>query len=267
MNIYLFELKMYKKSIIIWSFSIMFWIIFYMAFYPMIGSEGEAFDLITEEFPKEFLSMFGINSDLPMSSVLGYFALTFSMAQIPIAIQAANYGFSSLSVEERELTADFLLSKPVKRQKIIISKFLAALTSLTIVNVFIWIASIISIYLFKGDQEVSLNHVYILLSSVVLFQLFFLSLGMMVSVSIKKVSSVLSFSMAFALGLYIVNSFSLIFSSDLLGVISPYSHFNPAYILLEGHYNPLYTIIALLIIVVSLVMSYFLYLRRNIHSL
>lgn len=267
MNIYLFELKMYKRSIIIWSFAIAFWIIFYMAFYPMIGGDGVDFDAIMADFPEEFSAMFGINSDLPVSSVLGYFSLTFSMAQIPIAIQAANYGFSALSIEERELTADFLLSKPVKRKTIIISKFLAAFTSLTIVNVFIWISSILAITMFKGENIISLNNVYILLSSIVFFQLFFLSVGMLISVAIKKVSSVLSFSMAFALGLYVINSFALIFSSDFIGIISPYSHFNPSYILIEGHYNPLYTLISILVIIGSLFMSYFLYLKRNIHSL
>jgi len=267
MNVYLFELKMYKKSIIIWSAAIAFWIIFYMAFYPLIGGEGVDFDSIMSKFPKEFSALFGINNDLPVSSVLGYFSLTFSMAQIPIAIQAANYGFSSLSIEERELTADFLLSKPIKRETIIISKFLAALTSLMIVNVFIWISSIVAINMFKGDNVVSFDYVYILLSSVIFFQLFFLSLGMAISVLIKKINSVLSFSMAFALGLYVVNSFALIFSSDVLGYISPYSHFNPSYILVEGHYHPIYTVISILVIIVSLFMSYFLYLRRNIHSL
>lgn len=238
-----------------------------MAFYPMIGADSTAFDLIVEDFPEEFLAMFGMNSDLPITSVLGYFGLTFSMAQIPIAIQAANYGFHSLSVEEREYTADFLLSKPVKRSKVIISKFFAALTSLTIVNVFIWISSISSLYLFRGDLTFNLNYVIVLLSSIVLFQLFFLSLGMVISVSIKKVNSVLSLSMAFAIGFYVVNSLNAILSSDLLGYISPYTHFSPTYILVEGHYNLIYTIVSILIIVLSLGMSYFLYLRRNIHSL
>ena len=48
-----------------------------------------------------------------------------------IALQAANYGYSLVSVEERELTADFLLSKPVGRVQILTSKLLAALRDLT----------------------------------------------------------------------------------------------------------------------------------------
>ena len=267
MNIYLFELKMYKNSIIIWSLAISFWIIFYMAFYPMIATDSAAFDQIMADFPPEFLAIMGMNSELPMSSILGYFGLTFSMAQIPIAIQAANYGFHTLSVEEREMTADFLLSKPVTRSKVIISKFLAAFTSLAIINVFVWISSIISLYAFKGDQSFALRNVIVLLSTVVFFQLFFLSVGMVVSVSLRKISSVLSYSMALGFGLYILNSLKSLFSSDIFGYISPYSHFNPSYILLEGYYHPVFTIISLSIIVISLLMSYFLYLRRNIHSL
>ncbi len=267
MNIYLFELKMYKKSIIIWSISISFWIMFYMAFFPMITASGASFDGIMEEFPPEFLAMFGMNIDLPMSSILGYFGLTFSMAQIPIAIQASNYGLHALSVEERELTADFLLSKPVKRNKIIISKFLAALTSLTIVNAFIWIFSIASLYIFSGDQAFEMSKVLVLLTTVIFFQLFFLSVGMVISVSLRKINSILSYSMGLGFGLYIMNSFKELLSSDLFGYISPYTYFSPTYILINGHYEILLTIICLSIIVISLTMSYFLYLKRNIHSL
>ena len=267
MNIYLFELGMYKKSIFIWSIAISFWIIFYLMFFPMIAGDGAAFDMIMEEFPEEFLAAFGMNSDLPMSSILGYYGLTFGMSQIPIAIQAANYGFGTLSVEERELTADFLLTKPITRRKIIVSKFFAALTGLTIVNACIWVSSILAIYLFKDGQTVDLSKVFILLSSITLFQLFFLSVGMAISVSVKKVGSVLSFSMGLSFGLYILNSLNSIFSSGFLGIFSPYTHFNPTYILVEGSYDIVYTLISVIIITISLAMSYFLYLKRNIHSL
>ncbi len=267
MNIYLFEFKMYRKSIIIWSLAIPFWILFYMAFFPVISADSTAFDMIMADFPPEFLAAFGMNSDLPMSSVLGYFGLTFGMAQIPIAIQAANYGFHTLSVEERELTADFLLSRPVTRRKIIISKFFAALTSLTIVNVFIWGSSLASIYLFKGNQTFELSNVLVLLSTITLFQLYFLSVGMVISVSVKKISSVLSYSMAMGFGLYILNSLKDMLSSDIFGLISPYSHYSQQYILINGHYNVTLTIISVLITIISLSMSYFLYLRRNIPSL
>lgn len=267
MNVFLFELKMYKKSIIIWSIAISFWIIFYMAFYPMIATDSSAFEAIMADFPPEYLAAFGMNPDLPMSSILGYFSLTMGMTQIPIAIQASNYGFATLSVEERELTADFLLSKPVTRKKIIVSKFLAAFLALTIVNIFVWISSISSLYLFSGDQTFTLGVVILFLTTIGMFQLFFLSIGMVISVSVKKISSVLSYSMALSFGLYILNSLNSLFSSSIIGSVSPYTHFNPSDILANEQYNIGFTIVSISIIIISLLMSYFLYLRRNIHSL
>ena len=46
-------------------------------------------------------------SGIDMASVLGFYGLAFGFVQVCLAIQAANYGFSMLSVEERDLTADF----------------------------------------------------------------------------------------------------------------------------------------------------------------
>ena len=66
-------------------------------------------------FPKELLIAFGM-VDMDWSTILGFFGLVFVFVQICLAIQAANYGFSLVSIEETEWTADFLLSKPVSRK-------------------------------------------------------------------------------------------------------------------------------------------------------
>ena len=52
-----------------------------------------------------------------------------------------NYGFGLVSIEESELTADFLLSKPVSRAQVLTSKLLAALTSLIITDLVVWVTS------------------------------------------------------------------------------------------------------------------------------
>ncbi len=112
-----------------------------------------------------------------LSTVLGYFGFVFLFVQICLAIQAANYGFSLVSIEEREWTADFLLAKPVGRTQILTSKLLAALSGLTITNVVVWISSFVFINLFKGDRTYEAKPLLLLLLSIVVFQLFFLSRG------------------------------------------------------------------------------------------
>ena len=267
MNIYKFELSRLKKSIIIWGLSVPGFLIFYMAFFPALQGTNTALAGIMESMDPKFLAAFGMIPELPMGEVMGYFNLTMGLILIPLAIQASNYGFHILSVEERELTADFLFTKPISRTKIIVSKFLAALTSIVIVDVLISILAIVSLQLFKSGDTVVIKNVIVLLLSIPFFQLTFMGIGLVISVSIRKVSSVLSFSMALGFGLFVVNSFGSILSSELFSYISPYSHFDTAYILVNGHWNWSLVWISLTIMLCSFVATYFLYLKRNIASL
>lgn len=267
MNIYKFEFLALKKSTIIWSISVPLGLAFYMLFYPMIASDTAGLEAIMANFPEEFLAAFGMHPSLPVSSLLGYFSLTMSMIYIPLAIQASNYGFHMLSVEEREYTADFLLTKPVKRSKIFISKVLAALASLLITNISMIIVTISVLYIVKGDSILELDKVLILLSSIGFIQLVFFSISLLISVSIKKISSVISFSMGLAFGLYILSALGAMLSFDLFILLSPYAHFDPNYILINTNFNWGLVLVTIAIIIIAMPLSYILYSKRNIASL
>ena len=266
MNIFLYEIKTYIKSVIIWSAAILGLLFTFMAFFPAFSSDTALLEQMLENYPEEILKAFGMSSSLSLSSISGYFAFIFLFVQLCIAIQSANYGFHLLSVEERELTADFLMSKPVSRNRIIISKFLAAFTSLTITNIFIWLGSFGSIILFSDGGTYSTENIILLLLTIIFFQLFFLSGGMVISVSIKKIRNVLTFSMAFSFGMYIIYALQSIVGGKFLGILTPFSHFEPSYIIKNGHYNIPMTIISLIVIIFSLTASYLLYKKRNIFS-
>jgi ABC-2 type transport system permease protein len=267
MNIFKFELKGYFKSILIWSGSIIFFLILYLAFFPAMASDPDAFNSMMEAFPDEVMSLFGINPDLPMMTIMGYYSLTMSFVLIPVAIQASFYGFNILSVEERELTADFLLTKPISRKTIFMSKFSAAFLALAVTNISIWISSFIGFASFKGNENPDMSKVVVLLSTIVLFQLFFLTVGMMISMMVKKIPSVISYSMGLGFGMFILSSLGKMLSSKFLDVLSPFNHFDPGYILVHGSYDIIPSLISVLIIITSFSLSYFLYLRRNIASL
>ena len=61
-----------------------------------------------EKFPEELLIAFGMNN-MNYATVLGYISFYFLFIQLCLAIQAGNYGFGLVSIEENELTADFLV--------------------------------------------------------------------------------------------------------------------------------------------------------------
>lgn len=267
MNIYKFELKVLSKSIITWSLTIFVVLMLFMSMYPTFSSDAAMLDQIMENYPEELLKMVGMTGGLSMSSVLGFFVFVFGFMQLFLAIQASNYGFSILSIEERELTADFLLSKPISRKTIFLYKFMAAFTGITITNIVLWASSILSLVLFAGDNTYDSEKLVLFLSCMILFQLFFLGVGMIISVSVKKVRSVLSFSMALSFGLYIMNGIRSIIGGELLGILTPFYHFEPGKILDTGNLNLPMTVLSIFAIVCSLVGSYILYMKRNIHSL
>lgn len=267
MNIFKYEFMEKRKSIIIWSLSLSAFMIFYMAFFPTVAKDSQAFSSIMESFPEDMLSAMGIKEGMSIANLIGYFALTFNMIQLALAIQAANYGFSILTEEERELTADFLLSKPVSRGDIYISKVAAALIGLLISGVFLGISSMLALALFNGGEVYQRSNLIKLLISIPIFQMVFLSLGILISLLFKRIRSVISFSMALALGLYIINALAGILDEKVLAYISPYFYFDPGTILESGEYDLKLMVLAFGITIISLVLSYVLYNKRDIDSI
>jgi ABC-2 type transport system permease protein len=253
------------RSVITWSVSIAVLILIFMSLFSGFAADTALLNEMLTKFPKQLLIAFGMNN-MDFSSILGYYGIIFLFCQICLAIQAANYGFSLVSIEERELTADFLLAKPVGRKKILTSKLLSALTGLTITNIAIWISTFVLISIYAKGREYEIKPLVLLLLSIVVFQLFFLSVGLIVSLLVKRIRSVTSFSMGLAFGMYLLNAFGNMIGEDSLELISPFKHFEPNYILKNAAYDLPLVSISIIVIIVSIVVSYVLYSKRNIHT-
>jgi ABC-2 type transport system permease protein len=254
---------MQLRSVITWSVSIAVLILVFVSLFSSFSKQAVLLNEAMSNFPAPLLAAFGLNG-VDLSTVLGFFSFVFLFVQICLAIQSANYGFSLVSIEEREWTADFLLVKPVSRTRILTSKLLAALSSLTITNVVVWISSFGFINLFKGDNTYEPSTLLLLLISIIVFQLFFLSVGLVISLLVKRIRSVTPYSMALGFGMYLLSVFSGLLGTNILEKITPFKHFDPNYIILHGAYDLPLVMISVSVIVISLVVSYLLYNRRDI---
>lgn len=264
-NIYKQSLKSNLKSVWIWSASVVALIVVFMSIYQTFATSTISVDELMKSFPKELLIAFGM-VDMDWSTILGYFSLIFVFVQICLAIQAANYGFGLVSIEETEWTADFLLSKPVSRNVIMTSKLLAALTCLAITNVVVWVSSFLCVNIFSKGEQYQAGNLATLLLTMALFQLFFLTTGMVISLLVKRVRNVIPFSMGLVFGLYVLNAFGEMIGEMSLEVISPFKHFAPNYIVKHAAWDMPLPLISVAILIISLVGSYVLYARRNISS-
>jgi len=265
MNIFKHEFKAKLHSVVNWSLSIYALILVYMSLFLGFSSDSAMVTQLMKSYPRELLIAFGM-ADMDFSTILGFFGIVFVFCQICLAIQAANYGFSLVSIEETEWTADFLMSKPVGRKQIMTSKLLAAIASLAITEVFFWMSSFLFVIIFRGGQLIPLTPILLLMLSIPIFQSFFLSVGMLISLLVKRVRSVTPFSMVLVFGLYILNAFGGMIGEQSLEIFSPFKHFAPGFIVKNSTWDYPFVMISVIIIIISIIGSYLLYIKRNIAS-
>ncbi len=265
MNIFIHEFKSYLKSVGIWSVAIFLILLIYLSAFNSIAVATEDLAQMLSNFPEELMIAFGMDN-MNFDTLLGFYGVVFLFCQVCLAIQASNYGFSLVSIEERELTADFLLPKPIGRSKILTAKLLAALLALTITNLTVWASSFLVINLIRDGRTYDAKALVLVLSTIVVFQLFFLAVGVLISLLMKRVRSVTPLSMALAFGMYVLNVFGSMLGDDKLEIISPFRHFDPNYILDNAAYDLPLVMISVVVIVVAIPASYILYQKRNIAS-
>jgi ABC-2 type transport system permease protein len=264
-NIFQHEFRVHLRSAISWSLSLVAIIVIFMSMYSSFSDQAALMDEMLANFPPELLAAFGM-SGLNMSSVLGFFGLIFLFVQICLAIQSANYGFGLVSIEESELTADFLITKPVSRSHILNSKLLAALAVLLLTDLVVWATAFGAVEWLRADNPYDAGILLLLLLSMLPFQLFFLSVGLLVSLLVKRVRSVTPYALGLGFGMYALSAFTDIGDVSALELITPFKHFDANHIIRQGTYDLSLVSLSLAVIAFSLVASYWLYLRRDIRA-
>ena len=262
-NIYWHEFRTRMKSVLIWSLALTFLIVFFFSMFPVFADQAALMNELLARFPPEMRAAFGMNN-MDLATTLGFYSFIFLFAQLCLAIQASNYGFALVSIEENELTADFLLSKPVSRGQVLTSKLLAALSSLTVTNLVVWVTSFVAITLFRGKHDYQPSTLVLLLLSIVIFQLFFLAVGLVISLLVKRVRSVTPYALGLSFGAYVLSAFSGVFGEVVLELITPFKHLDAAYIVAHSAFNTPLVLLNVAVSLVSLAVSYGLYIRRDI---
>jgi ABC-2 type transport system permease protein len=264
-TIFKHEFLMRLKSVIIWSISISAIIFLFFSIFPGFAADTANLNRLMENFPPELRAAFGLTA-MDLSSVTGYFGFLMIFVMVCLAVQAGNYGFGLVSIEENELTADFLLTKPVSRSQVLTSKIVSAIASMLVTDAVLWGISFFSMEMFREGREYDVSTVVLILAGAILFQLFYFGVGICVSLLVKRVRSVTPYSLGLAFGTYVLSAFSGIFEDVKLELITPFKHFDPAYIIQNGSLDTPLVLLNVSITLVALAVSYWLYTRRDIHA-
>jgi ABC-2 type transport system permease protein len=263
MNIFLHELKAYRKSIIIWSCSMAALAVMYIFIFSGMSADIEDFKNMLNSLPevvKKLLSLY-VES---LSTLEGFYSFVFTYVVLCGAIQAMNLGVSIVSKEVRDKTADFLMTKPVSRENILTSKLLAAFAALIITNILYLAITIPTALIVSTDFSMK---IFLMISATLLFvQLMFVSLGVVVSVLSGKIKSVISISLSTVFAFFIIGALGSVIGDKAARYLSPFKYYDLAYILENAAYETSFIVVEIIFVIVSIAASYLVYVKKDIHA-
>ena len=263
MNIFIHELKANRKSLLIWSGSLTALSILYILLYSAVLPDIEAFKIVINGMPDIAKKLLSIYAD-SISSLEGFYSFAFLYIMLCGAIQAMNLSVSIFSKEDRERTADFLLTKPIKRKDILTYKLLAALACLIITNIIFFALTIPTALSISSDFNMK---TFLMVSATMFFvQLIFMALGIIVSVVSGRIKSVISVSLSTVFGFFIISMLGSVIGDERVRYISPFQFFNLPYIVKNAAYETRFIIIGAVFIIAAIIASYIIFIKKDVHS-
>ena len=174
---------------------------------------------------------------------------------------AAILGISALAKEEREHTAEFLLTHPVSRTRILTEKLFAVLTQVLILNLASALACFGCMALVEVDAKLS-TMLLILLAHLIL-QLEIAAVTFGLSAFLRRGELGVGLGLVFVL--YFLNILSnLTEDLDFLKYITPFSYTDGSYIVSEQSLEIKYLAVGIALFALGIVAAYGKYRRKDI---
>ncbi|MDY3830565.1 MAG: ABC transporter permease subunit, partial [Erysipelotrichaceae bacterium] len=171
------------------------------------------------------------------------------------------YSINMLSKEEKEKTAEFLLSHPVKRSTVYLQKLLAIFFEITMLNLLVYVCSFICIKAIGETMDInSFNLIHL---AYYLMQVELMGLCYFISSTNNKNNAGLG--LGIGLLMYILNIMANISDKlEMVKYISPFGYCEASDIFVNGSLDFAKILIALIIFSLSLAAGYFIYNKKDI---
>ena len=264
MNVFLRELQAYRKSTIIWAVSLCVIVAIFMGIYPAFSADVEGLYKVLENFPAAIRALVNITPQT-FFSVLGFYGYLLGFAILAASIQAMNLGVGVISKEGAGKTADFLLSKPIRRSRVVSAKLAAVLVAILFTNAAFIAASYLAV-IAVTSESFSTETLLLMSSTMLLVQLIFVALGALFSVTIPKIKSVVAVSLPTVFAFYIIGAIGDVLENVDVRWVTPFRYYDPAYIITKGSLETKYLVVEAVFIVVALIATYVIFIKKDIRA-
>jgi len=263
MSVFKREIKAGARSAAGWICAVTGMSVLMMMFYPSFERDIADYIKIVDNFPPAMKAALGMQTG-NLASAIGFYSFSLLYALLLGSIQAANLGFASMSKEMTLGTADFLLTKPVSRARILTAKLLAALCVIGVTNIVYNLVTVPLVMSFTGGG--SLKKVLLLNASLLFLQLIFFALGFAVSAAAKKIKSVLPYSLGLVFMSFALSAFAVTSKDDKLRYLTPFQYFSAESILAKGSYETSFAVLAAVLVCLAVAAAYYFFINKQIRS-
>lgn len=260
MTIIKLELIRGRTSLIIWSLAIAFMLGLCIIIYPQMSSQmGD----ISSAFASmgDFSAAFGMDR-INYGEYTGYFGIECgNILGLGGAFFAALLGISALAKEQKEHTAEFLLTHPVKRSYVCGMKLLAVVIQVVILNLVSFaVSALCSVAI---GEEFFTKSILLMLLSYLIMHLETAALTFGISAFIKRGS--LGIGIGLAAGFYFMNIISnLIDETKFLKYITPFGYTESADIITNGKISIEYLACGMAFGVIAIICAFIKFTKKDI---
>ena len=254
------ELKQNRISLLIWTSAISFMLAICIFIYPEMKGEMESISDVFADMGS-FSAAFGMDQ-LNFGTLLGYYSIecgnTFGLGG---AFFAALCGVGILAKEEKDRTAEFLLTHPVNRAKIVTQKLLAVFAQILILNVVVYTVSILSMV--AVGETIPWKEVNLLHMANFLLQIEITGICFGISAFLKRGS--LGVGLGVAIMMYFLNLISNITeSAEFLKYFTPFAYTDGASIVTNVELDVKLVAIGMVYAVTGIGIAYWKYTKKDI---
>ena len=254
------ELKQSRISLIIWSVAIGFLLAVCIFMFPEMKGEMNE---VSEVFSSmgSFTQAFGMDK-VNFGTLLGFYAVECgNILGLGGAFFASLCAISVLSKEEKERTAEFLLTHPVSRVRVVAEKLISVILQILILNAVVYVTAVSSIALIGETvpwQEITLMH-----TAYLILQLELVGICFGVSAFLRRGS--IGIGLGIAVIMYFLNIIAnLTESAEFLKYITPFGYADGAEIVRNVSLDTNMIVIGLLFAAIGISAGFIKYCRKDI---
>jgi ABC-2 type transport system permease protein len=262
MNVFIREMRDHMKGLMIWSGIILVFMLMVFVEFEAYYENPEMAEIL-DVMPRGMLEAFGMYG-ANLTTINGYMSIVALYLYIMLGIFAVLLGNNIIGKEERDKTGEFLLSMPIKRYRVLISKVLAAVLNCFLLMVVAGIGIAIAINPYRPQQE-NFEYIIRILGASFMIQMIFLSLGLFIAASSKVYKKSSAIAVALVIVTYIISVIqSLSKSVEFLKYFTPFKYFQASDILQHNGFEGIYLALTGIIVLLALLGVFYIYPRRDL---